>query len=94
MRRLPWRGNIRELRTVLTRLTLIDAAGVIDALMLSGLAGRPIDPPAQNVLRSMLRERIRAVFQETAGNVSETARRLNVSRNTIYRALPMPRVDS
>jgi ActR/RegA family two-component response regulator len=27
------------------------------------------------------------VYAETAGNVSETARRLGVSRNTIYRAL-------
>ena len=94
MRRMPWCGNIRELRTVLTRLTLIEGAGVIDSLMVSGLAGRAIDLPAQNVLRSMLRERIRAVFQETAGNVSETARRLNVSRNTIYRALPRPYVNS
>ena len=94
MRRMPWCGNIRELRTVLTRLTLIEGAGVINSLMVSGLAGRAIDLPAQNVLRSMLRERIRAVFQETAGNVSETARRLNVSRNTIYRALPRPYVNS
>ena len=94
MRRMPWCGNIRELRTVLTRLTLIDGAGVIDSLMVSGLADRAIDLPAQNVLRSMLRERIRAVFQETAGNVSETARRLNVSRNTIYRALPRRYVNS
>jgi ActR/RegA family two-component response regulator len=27
------------------------------------------------------------VYAETAGNISETARRLGVSRNTIYRAL-------
>ena len=94
MRRMPWCGNIRELRTVLTRLTLIGATGVIDAPMVSGLGGRASDPPAQNALRSMLRERINAVFQETAGNVSETARRLNVSRNTIYRALPRPHVNS
>jgi sigma-54 dependent transcriptional regulator, acetoin dehydrogenase operon transcriptional activator AcoR len=94
MRRMPWCGNIRELRTVLTRLTLIGAIGVIDAPMVSGLGGRASDPPAQNALRSMLRERINAVFQETAGNVSETARRLNVSRNTIYRALPRPHVNS
>jgi len=93
MRRLPWVGNIRELRTVLTRLTLMSATGVIDTPMVSGLAGRAIDPPAQNALRSMLRERIRVAFQETAGNVSETARRLHVSRNTIYRALPRARAD-
>lgn len=92
-RRLPWFGNIRELRTALTRLTLIGATGVIDAPMVSDLGGPASDPPAQNALRSMLRERIRAVFQETAGNVSETARRLGVSRNTIYRALSRPHFD-
>ena len=31
------------------------------------------------------------VYAETNGNVSETARRLGVSRNTIYRALGQPR---
>jgi ActR/RegA family two-component response regulator len=30
---------------------------------------------------------IHAVYAETAGNVSETARRLGISRNTVYRAL-------
>jgi transcriptional regulator of acetoin/glycerol metabolism len=30
---------------------------------------------------------ILTVHAETAGNVSETARRLGISRNTVYRAL-------
>jgi transcriptional regulator of acetoin/glycerol metabolism len=88
LRRLPWFGNIRELKSVLTRLTLAGAMGVIDARMVSGLSGQKAsDPPAQHTLRAVLHERIHAVHQETAGNISETARRLHVSRNTIYRAL-------
>jgi transcriptional regulator of acetoin/glycerol metabolism len=93
MQRLPWPGNVRELKAVLTRLTLTGATGVIGARMVSGLCGPTSDPPAQNALRSMLQERIRAVLDETAGNVSETARRLRISRNTIYRALPKAPVD-
>jgi sigma-54 dependent transcriptional regulator, acetoin dehydrogenase operon transcriptional activator AcoR len=93
LRRLPWFGNIRELKTVLTRLTLVGVAGVIDARMVSALSGQASDPPAQNTLRAMLQERIRAVHEETAGNISETARRLRVSRNTIYRALPSSHAD-
>jgi transcriptional regulator of acetoin/glycerol metabolism len=87
--RLPWPGNIRELRAMLTRLTLPAAAGVICAEAI-GVAGAPpaTDPIEQRPLREMLHQRIRAVHQETAGNISETARRLRVSRNTVYRALP------
>jgi transcriptional regulator of acetoin/glycerol metabolism len=38
-------------------------------------------------LHNIQRARILMVYAETAGNISETARRLGVSRNTIYRAL-------
>jgi transcriptional regulator of acetoin/glycerol metabolism len=85
LRRLPWVGNIRELRTVLTRLSLAGVAGTIDAGTMAGFGQQPSQP---HPLREMLRERIRAVHHETAGNISETARRLHVSRNTVYRALP------
>jgi transcriptional regulator of acetoin/glycerol metabolism len=90
LRDLPWRGNIRELRALLTRLTLLDAAGVISAETIAALGARTTDLTADRPLREMLHERIRTVHHETAGNVSETARRLRVSRNTVYRALPDP----
>jgi transcriptional regulator of acetoin/glycerol metabolism len=90
LQRLPWPGNIRELRALLTRLTLLMAAGVIDAETVSGLGGRTTDAAADRSLREMLHERIRAVHHQTAGNISETARRLRISRNTVYRALADP----
>jgi transcriptional regulator of acetoin/glycerol metabolism len=88
LRLLPWPGNLRELRAMLTRLTLGATAGVIMAEMIPCLGARAVVSPAERPLREMLHERIRAVYQDTAGNVSETARRLRVSRNTVYRALP------
>jgi transcriptional regulator of acetoin/glycerol metabolism len=87
LQRLPWFGNIRELRTVLTRATLVGTAGTLDVDAIAGCGQRAQEPTQQRPLREMLHERIRAVHRGTAGNVSETARRLRVSRNTVYRAL-------
>nr|WP_294556406.1 sigma-54-dependent Fis family transcriptional regulator [uncultured Rhodopila sp.] len=87
LRRLSWPGNVRELHSVLTRLTLDGTAGLIDAETI-GVPGRPThDHDDAPPLRAMLHKRIRSVFDETTGNISETARRLGVSRNTVYRAL-------
>jgi transcriptional regulator of acetoin/glycerol metabolism len=89
-----WPGNIRELRAALARLTLGEAAGVIDLSMLCGPVGpaRQAPPPIlAGTLRETTRGRIREMFHQTGGNVSETARRLRISRNTVYRALPEAR---
>ena len=88
LRRLPWPGNIRELRATLTRLTLSGMSGIIQADAIAGQHAPPVGPAAERPLRELLHERIRSVYQETEGNISETARRLRVSRNTVYRALP------
>lgn len=88
LRQLPWPGNIRELKAVLTRLTLSDTSGVIDANMVAALRSHPGVEASDNTLREVLNARIRTVHEETAGNISETARRLRISRNTVYRALP------
>ena len=88
---LRWPGNIRELRAMLARLTLGDGPGVIDPSMLREITetAPETEPPAPTVaLRDAMHARICAVFRDTGGNVSETARRLRVSRNTVYRSLP------
>ena len=82
----PWPGNIRELRNMLARFTLAVADGSIEGAGLEAV----IDQPPQTEpgsLHEIQRARILMVYAETAGNISETARRLGVSRNTIYRAL-------
>ncbi len=87
LRRLPWPGNIRELRSVLTRMTLADSHGVIDGDAIGAVCGGTIERIAERPLRALLHDRIRAVHRQTRGNVSETARQLGVSRNTVYRGL-------
>jgi transcriptional regulator of acetoin/glycerol metabolism len=82
----PWPGNIRELRNVLARFTLPAADGASGETPRADIAAQ--HPGAESgSLHDVHRARILVVYAETAGNISETARRLGVSRNTIYRAL-------
>jgi transcriptional regulator of acetoin/glycerol metabolism len=82
----PWPGNIRELRNVLARFSLAAADRFVDEVGLDAtICQTPLTTPGS--LHDIQRARILVVHAETAGNISETARRLGVSRNTIYRAL-------
>jgi sigma-54 dependent transcriptional regulator, acetoin dehydrogenase operon transcriptional activator AcoR len=80
-----WPGNIRELRNALTRLTLIDAGRPVTLADVERLLGVPA--AASDRLRDQMTARILVAHRETGGNLSATARRLGVSRNTVYRAL-------
>ena len=85
----PWPGNARELRSLLTRLTLTDPARLIDAAAVRDAIGASAEAAdaAPDSLHALLAQRVRCVHRELGGNVSQTARRLGVSRNTVYRAL-------
>jgi len=86
-----WPGNIRELRNVLTRLTMDRPGQTIDrATVAAALCHTPSQAKSQGRpgnLRDSVRGRILAAHRDTGGNLSETARRLGVSRNTVYRAI-------
>jgi transcriptional regulator of acetoin/glycerol metabolism len=88
-----WPGNIRELRNVLTRLSLAGADCIeledVAALLPKGLAESPASaaPHAGSVLRDVQVLQVQAAMRDAGGNVSEAARILGVSRNTIYRAM-------
>jgi sigma-54 dependent transcriptional regulator, acetoin dehydrogenase operon transcriptional activator AcoR len=81
-----WPGNIRELRNMLARFTLAADDGLIDEASQEAMIDRSAQTEPGS-LHDIQRARILVVYAETAGNISETARRLGVSRNTIYRAL-------
>jgi sigma-54 dependent transcriptional regulator, acetoin dehydrogenase operon transcriptional activator AcoR len=85
-----WPGNIRELRNVLARFTLAADDGLIDEASVEAMINRSAHTEPGS-LHDIQRARILVVYAETAGNISETARRLGVSRNTIYRALGQKR---
>jgi transcriptional regulator of acetoin/glycerol metabolism len=82
----PWPGNIRELRNMLARFTLAATDGLIDEAAVATMIGQP-PQKVSGSLQDIQRARVLAVHSETAGNISETARRLGISRNTVYRSL-------
>jgi transcriptional regulator of acetoin/glycerol metabolism len=84
-----WPGNIRELRNAITRLTLTEANCVVDIEKVERLFGIGLDAPgvSEGGLRASTHARIVAAHSAAGGNLSQTARELGVSRNTVYRAI-------
>jgi len=93
--RYRWPGNVRQLANALrTAAALLDEGGTVlteaqlpDDLA-EELANEPAPAPAAasgDDLRQLADARIRATLAAVGGNVSEAARRLGISRNTLYR---------
>lgn len=87
-----WPGNIRELRNMLLRLSLSAMDQKIEYFEsqppLQPITDAASGPCANDTdLWAMQKARILAAYTETGNNISETARRLGISRNTVYRAL-------
>ena len=89
----PWPGNVRELKNVIERSALLSGDGGItaDSLNLAPIAPARIVQPSRapapaasedgvSTLASAERTMIVAALRETAGNTSEAARRLGVTR--------------
>ena len=85
--RCQWPGNIRELRNALARLTLHDDKPIIEGAVAEAVLRRSFAAKRMNTLHDQHVAQVLATHAETGSNISETARRLGVSRNTIYRAL-------
>jgi hydrogenase-4 transcriptional activator len=98
-----WPGNVRQLRNEIQRaVAMAEPRGVITPDLLSPVfAGPPADTPqpsrrVRNVtlagaVERLEREMIETVLQRTAGNVSQTARALGLTRRGLY--LKMDRLD-
>jgi transcriptional regulator of acetoin/glycerol metabolism len=103
-----WPGNMRQLIGVLRSLIALGDAGAmigIDALPAEVRDARtPLPVPAVRDVRGVSplemleRDAMQAALQACGGNVSEAARRLGVSRSTLYRRLglaaPAAAIDS
>ena len=85
-----WPGNIRELRNTVERAVLLSPPGTFALLELP--APRRAPAPASAVpfpatLAEIQRAAARAMLDATAGNRSEAARRLGISRSRLQRLL-------
>ncbi len=92
MRRYPWPGNVRELRNLVERAVLLSQQGAITPAALSLPQAVPLLPvelpaPGGNWLELSLAEAERLLIEHaltvTDGNISEAARRLDVTRMTL-----------
>ncbi|VVE23778.1 Acetoin catabolism regulatory protein [Pandoraea eparura] len=88
----PWPGNVRQMRSVIRTLVALSERGVItlddlpDALR--DAPGRPsVDRPEEAPLEAAERQALRTTLDACQGQVSAAARKLGVSRNTLYRKL-------
>ncbi len=89
-----WQGNMRELKSELARLSFNCTGGVItesDARRHSIASEKEgafaATASSAGALQDLKRAHVLTMYSECKGNVAETARRLGVSRNTVYRFL-------
>lgn len=98
LRRRPWPGNIRELRSTLQKALIRGKGGFIDEAALDEIplerSGTACPACRQNPLASRRCSEIRAIFAATEGNVSATARQLGLSRTTVYKHVADDRVNA
>ena len=94
-----WPGNVRELRTAIEHAVVMSTSEEIQPLDLPA-AVRDANSSAREKkdvhaganmrglsLHELERARIKEVLEESSGNRSEAAKRLGISRRTLYRKL-------
>jgi len=86
----PWPGNVRELRNVLERAVLLQPGGVLSAedLALPVPRSLPVSTRSSAVsvgtsLESVEREHLLQALQASNWNVTQAARKLDISRDTL-----------
>jgi DNA-binding NtrC family response regulator len=96
----PFRGNVRELRNLMERLTILCRSTTITADDVRALGGISVgsgswEPPplsdSEQALRDTLREVEKALIARTideqGGNMAGTARRLGLERSHLYKKI-------
>jgi transcriptional regulator of acetoin/glycerol metabolism len=88
LRRRPWPGNFRELRSTLQRLAIQCGESHIDEGLVTSFCGAAVNACPDclgHPLRRAKCAQIRDSYHTTGRNVSEVARLLRISRTTIYK---------
>ena len=81
----PWAGNIRELQhTVEKAVIMSDGRRITPATLLLRPATAAVQAPAFSTLEEMERGMIGQAMARYAGNLTEVARQLGITRQTLY----------
>ena len=78
-----WPGNLRELRNLIETVSATSLSGLIDVPDLPPTV-RAVGTAREATLRGRQRAEILNAIAATNGNMTETARRLGISRSTLY----------
>ena len=84
--RLPWPGNVAQLRRVLTETVARQRSGVISADMLPPEC-RSVTRRKLSQMEALERDAIVRSLRDNGGNKQDAARTLGMSRATIYRKI-------
>ncbi|MCF6187528.1 MAG: sigma-54 dependent transcriptional regulator [Desulfobulbaceae bacterium] len=93
LNRYPWPGNVRELENsiergvILMRGEYLDTAGLPMAIQRWADSHEPEDVPEPSTLKEAEKALILKTLEETGGNRSEAARRLQITRKTLLNKL-------
>ena len=85
MQEYPWAGNIRELQhTVEKAVILCDDRVITSSTLLLRPATVPNPDPGFTTLDEMERSMIARAMEHCKGNMTEVARQLGITRQTLY----------
>ena len=92
LEKLPYQGNVRELKNLIDRTLLMSGKRLIEAAdiqaqLLSSGSVMPVSALAGNKLETMEAQSIRKSIELHNGNLSKVAKELGISRAALYRRL-------
>lgn len=87
LKSLPMPGNVRELKNIIERVTLMTMADTITADDLRGIGVAEVSSSEGARMDDIERTHIRQVLDRYCGNVSKAAKELGLSRGALYRRM-------
>ncbi|CAI9414498.1 Anaerobic nitric oxide reductase transcription regulator NorR [Pleomorphomonas sp. T1.2MG-36] len=92
LRRYAWPGNVRELENLAEKYATLHTLSPFDMPLISefatiGMAGADDEDDAEATLEDFIAAKVAKVFRVENGNVTRTAQRLGIDRNTVKRWL-------